>query len=279
MKVMVIVKASAGSEAGEMPSQELLTAMGQYNQTLVSAGIMESGDGLKPSSEGYRVRFSGDERSVSKGPFAEINELIAGYWIWNVDSIEEALTWVKKCPNPMMQDSDIEIRPFFEIDDFAQSDPDGGIRAQEDMLRTEISAQKSTVNNYLFFSGTCEEAVNFYVEQLGAKVEMLMRFSECPDPLPEGMVPDNDHRKIMHCAFRLGDTIILASDSCVASEKFSGFSLSLTLPSEQDVKNIFNVLSKGGTVSMPLIKTFWSTLYGQVVDKFGVAWMVMVASE
>jgi hypothetical protein len=141
MRVMVIVKATAESEAGQMPSTELLAAMGAYNEELVKAGIMQGGDGLKPSSAGKRVHFSGKERIVVDGPFAETKELIAGYWLWQVKSIDEAVEWVKRCPNPMMSDSDIEIRPFFEADDFgAEFTPE--LREQEDKLRAEIEAKQ-----------------------------------------------------------------------------------------------------------------------------------------
>ncbi len=121
MKVMVFVKASEGSENGEMPSQELLTEMMAYNEELVKAGIMLGGDGLKPSSEGVRVRFSGRNRTVVDGPFAETKELVAGYWLWEVDSLQQAIDWVKRCPNPMNEESDIEIRPVFEPEDFGEA--------------------------------------------------------------------------------------------------------------------------------------------------------------
>jgi len=120
MRVMVIVKATESSEKGIMPTEALMAAMGKFNEELVNAGIMQSGDGLKPSSAGVRVRFSGEKRIVSDGPFAETKELIAGFWIWNVANMEEAIEWVKRCPNPMMEDSDIEIRPFFEAADFGE---------------------------------------------------------------------------------------------------------------------------------------------------------------
>jgi hypothetical protein len=137
MRVMVIVKATPGSEAGEMPSQELLTAMGNYNEELVKAGIMQSGDGLHPSSKGKRVRFSGQDRTVFDGPFAETKELIAGFWIWQVKSMDEAVEWAKRCPNPMNEDSDLEIRPIFEAEDFAaEMTPE--LKAQEDRLRAQL---------------------------------------------------------------------------------------------------------------------------------------------
>ncbi|MEX1230191.1 MAG: GyrI-like domain-containing protein [Planctomycetaceae bacterium] len=138
MRFMVIVKATKDSEAGEMPSQQLLTDMGNYNEELVKAGIMLAGEGLQPSSKGARVAFSGPNRTVIDGPFAETKELIAGYWIWQCKSLDEAIEWLKKCPNPMNEDSEIEIRQIFEADDFgAEFTPE--LREQEDRLRNEAS--------------------------------------------------------------------------------------------------------------------------------------------
>lgn len=134
MKVMVMVKATQDSEAGLMPSEQLLKEMGQYNEELVKAGIMLAGEGLHPSSKGVRVRFSGSNRSVVDGPFTETKELVAGYWLWQVNSLEEAIAWVKRCPNPMPGDSEIEIRPVFEADDFGpEFTPE--LREQEDRIR------------------------------------------------------------------------------------------------------------------------------------------------
>jgi len=137
MRFMIIVKASPDSEAGVMPSEELLTAMGNYNEELVNAGIMIEGEGLHPSSKGVRVRFSGDKRTVIDGPFAETKELIAGYWIWQVKSKQEAIDWVKRCPNPMPgTDAEIEIRQVFEAEDFgAEFTPE--LREQEERIRAE----------------------------------------------------------------------------------------------------------------------------------------------
>ncbi len=118
MRVMVIVKASKQSEAGQMPSQQLLAEMGKFNQDLTAAGIMMDGGGLQPTYKGVRVRFSGPDRTVTRGPFVNTSELVSGYWIWKVKSLEEAIDWVKRCPNPMPEASDIEIRPLYEIEDF-----------------------------------------------------------------------------------------------------------------------------------------------------------------
>lgn len=141
MRVMVIVKATKDSEAGALPSKELITAMGNYNEELVKAGIMLAGEGLKPSSQGKRVRFSGSKRAVIDGPFAETKELIAGYWIWQVRSMEEAVEWLKRCPNPMPGESEVEIRPVFEAADFGENfTPEA--RAQEEKLREKIASRK-----------------------------------------------------------------------------------------------------------------------------------------
>jgi hypothetical protein len=142
MRVMVIVKANKDSEAGVMPSQTLLEDMGKYNEQLVKAGIMLAGDGLHPSAKGKRVKFSGDKRTVVDGPFSETKELIAGYWMWQVRSMEEAVEWVRRCPNPMEGESWIEIRPVFEAEDFGKEyTPE--LRAQDERLRAEIERKKS----------------------------------------------------------------------------------------------------------------------------------------
>ncbi|MEX3933394.1 YciI family protein [Paraburkholderia phymatum] len=140
MKVMVIVKATSDSEAGKMPDTELLAAMGNFNEQLVKAGVMLAGEGLHPSSRGKRVRFSGPQRTVIDGPFAETKELIAGFWLWQVKSMEEAVEWVRRCPNPMEGESEIEIRQVFEAEDFGDEfTPE--LREQEDRLRADIEQQ------------------------------------------------------------------------------------------------------------------------------------------
>jgi hypothetical protein len=144
MRVMVIVKATKNSEAGVMPSEKLLADMGKFNEELVKAGIMLAGDGLHPSSKGKRVRFSGGKKSVIDGPFAETKELVAGFWIWQVKSIEEAVEWVRRCPDPMPgEESEIEIRPVFEAADFgAEFTPE--LQAQEERLRAEMDRKRGS---------------------------------------------------------------------------------------------------------------------------------------
>src|SRR6187549_2495357 len=141
MRVMVIVKATKGSEAGVMPSEKLLTDMGKFNEELVKAGVMQAGDGLHPSSKGKRVRFSGANRTVIDGPFAETKELIAGFWLWQVKSMDEAVEWLKRAP--FDGGTEVEIRPLFEADDFGKEyTPE--LRAQDEKLRADIERQKSS---------------------------------------------------------------------------------------------------------------------------------------
>jgi len=140
MRFMILVKASKDSEAGKMPDPKLLEAMGKFNQELVKAGVMLAGEGLHPSSKGARVRFSGTKRTVIDGPFAETKELVAGFWIWQVKSKQEAIEWLKRCPNPMLEESDVEIRQIFEAEDFgAAMTPE--LREQEEAMRAQIEKQ------------------------------------------------------------------------------------------------------------------------------------------
>jgi len=141
MRFMVMVKATKDSEAGVLPDEKLFAAMGKFNEELAKAGVMLAGEGLQPSSKGARVRFSGTKRTVIDGPFAETNELVAGFWMWKVNSKEEAIEWVKRCPNPMPTDSEIEIRQVYEAEDFgAEFTPE--LREQEERVRATLAAKK-----------------------------------------------------------------------------------------------------------------------------------------
>jgi hypothetical protein len=141
MRFMVLVKATHDSEAGVMPSEQMFAEMGQFNEELVKAGVMQAGEGLQPSSKGARVRFFGKDRKVTKGPFPETDQLVAGFWIWKCASLQEAIDWVKRCPNPMPGESEIEIRQIFESEDFGEAlTPE--LREQEDRLRAKVAGQK-----------------------------------------------------------------------------------------------------------------------------------------
>ena len=143
MRVMVMVKATPGSERGDMPTEQLIREMGEYNESLAKAGILLAGEGLKPSSQGARVRFSGRDRTVTDGPFAETKELVAGFWLWQVRSMEEAIEWVQRCPNPMPnEDSDIEIRQVYEMEDFGDAMPPD-LRERETQLLRSLDKTKN----------------------------------------------------------------------------------------------------------------------------------------
>lgn len=138
---------------------------------------------------------------------------------------------------------------------------------------------KTVVHPYLFFNGRCEEALAFYAEAIGAVVGMMFRYNESPDPMPPDMLPPGFERKIMHASFHIGDALVMASDGCGDTTPFSGFSLSLSLPTEAEANRAFAALAEGGTVTMPLGKTFWSPCFGMLTDKFGVGWMVTLAGS
>lgn len=275
MRVIVLVKATPSSEAGIMPSEHLMLEMGHFNERLVKAGVMREAAGLRPSSRAVRVRFSGADRTIINGPFAETRELVAGFWIWEVASLEQAIELVRTCPNPMPESSEIEIRPFYEWEDLgACATPE--LRAQESRLEVAAALQRASVQPYLFFNGRCEEALAFYAAALNATIGMKLRWSECPQPPPPGMLPPDYEQKIMHGEFTVGGTTVLASDGCGGPPVFNGFRLALSVPTEAAADHAFNALADGGRADMPLVKTFWSPRYGMVTDRFGIGWMVMV---
>lgn len=279
MRVIVFVKATPSSEAGIMPSEQMFADMGRYNEELVKAGIMKDGAGLHPSAKAVRVRFDGSARTVINGPFAETKELVAGYWIWEVASMEQAIAWVRKCPNPMPEASEVEIRPYYEAADFGEV-LTPALRAQEDRVAAMAAMQRAQVQPYLFFNGRCEEALAFYATALQAKVGMLLRWKDSPEPPPPGMLPPGFENKIMHCDFTVGGTMVLASDGCGSwTTAFDGFRLALSAPDEATADHAFNALADGGRIDMALVKTFWSPRYGMVTDRFGIGWMVMVPGQ
>jgi PhnB protein len=283
MQVAVFVKATPSSEAGLRADEFTKTCfaeMGRFNEALVQAGVMKEGAGLRPSSQGVRVRFRGSERIVVDGPFAETKEVVAGYWLWEVPSMAAAVEWVKRCPNPMPEASEIEIRPLYTEEDLAAvMGPE--LTAQEQQLAERTAMGPATVNTYLFFGGRCEEALDFYQTALHARIGLVMRWRECPEPPPAGVLPEGYGEKIMHAEFSVGSMTLMASDGCGgpqdAQPSAGGFRLALTVPTEAAADRAFAALADGGgRVDMPLGPTFFSPRYGMVTDRFGIGWMVMV---
>jgi PhnB protein len=284
MRFMVIVKANKDSESGVLPDTGTLAAMGKYNEELVKAGVMLAAEGLHPSSKGLRLRFAGKQRTVIDGPFAETKELIAGFWLWQVRSREEAVEWLKRAP--FDGGTEVELRPVFEADDFgAALTPE--LREQEEHLRAQAAGGNGVkpVNGttsalaqpYLFFEGRCEEAIEYYRTTLGAEVKALLRYADNPEPPPPGRLPAGSEKKVMHAEFQVGSTTLMASDGmCSGKPGFQGFSISLEAPGDAEAKRLFDALADGGEVRMPLGPTFFATSFGIVADRFGLGWMVLV---
>jgi len=283
MRVMVLIKANSESEAGGMPDTKMLEEMGGFNEELVEAGIMLEGEGLHPSSRGKRVRFIGDKREVIDGPFGQPGSLIAGYYIWQVQSIEQALSWVKRMPNPTGEESEVEIRPIFEEQDFGEVfTPE--LRQQEENLRARISTLKEKqirkqikVNPYLNFNGTTEKAFSFYKSIFGGEFTALQRFKDMPPS--EQQVPESEKEKILHIALPIGSgTVLMGSDisQSMGQKLITGNNVYVSLhpESKEEAQRLFDRLSEGGKVEMPLGKMFWGDFFASFTDKFGIQWMI-----
>ncbi len=204
--------------------------------------------------------------------------MVAGYWVWEVKSLDEAKQWALRCPHPMpgVDGAVIEIRPYYTAEDFGAEYTEE-LQQQAQQTHATVEARGSFIQPYLFFGGRCEQALAFYAQVLGAKVQQQIRFHESPEPVPPGLLQDGFENKIMHASFTVGSTTIMASDGCNDRTGFQGFRLAYQTQTADHAKLVFAGLCEGGTVDMPLTKTFWSPLYGQCTDQFGVGWMVMVA--
>src|SRR5688572_4194648 len=281
MRVMVIVKADKNTEAGVLPDEKLLTEMGKYNEELVKAGVMLAGEGLQPSSKGARVRFSGSQRTVIDGPFSETKELIAGFWLWQVKSREEAIEWVKRCPNPTGAESEIEIRQVFELDDFGpELTPE--LRAQEERVFAQAKAQAEGASAgklppvpeprgaipYLIVKGA-SDAIGFYQRVFGAEVVMRL---DAPDGL------------LMHAEIRVGPAHFMLTEERPQHQALSPTSLGgtgsqavLYVPDADAV--VDRAVKAGATLTMPVADQFWGDRSGCIIDPFGHAWFVSTQKE
>lgn len=276
MRVMVMIKATAETEAGVMPSEELLAEMGRFNDELVQAGVMLAGEGLHPSAKGARVRFSGAKRSVVDGPFTESKELIAGFWLWQVKSLDEAIEWAKRCPNPTGAQGEIELRPVFEAEDFGDLlTPE--LREQEARQRAEIERRAAAAaavpvphgaTPYLTIRGAAD-AIAYYQRAFGA--ELLYRLDG-----PGGVV--------VHAEMRVGPAQFMLSeeqpDDQALSPKTLGGSGSTTLIYVPDVDAVVaRAVAEGAQVTMPVADQFWGDRSGAIIDPFGHRWMISTHRE
>jgi uncharacterized glyoxalase superfamily protein PhnB len=281
MRFMILIKANRNTEADEMPSEQLLTEMGNFNEALQKAGVLVSGEGLQPSSKGARVRFSGQKRTVIDGPFAETKELIAGFWIWQVKSKDEAIEWVKRCPNPTGEESEIEIRQVFELDDFGpELTPE--LRAQEERVFAQsrspaAGGQPGAVPPvpeprgaipYLIVKGA-SDAIGFYQRVFGAEVVMRL---DAPDGL------------LMHAELKVGPAHFMLTEERPQHQALSPLSLGgtgsqavLYVPDADAV--VDRAVQAGATVTMPVADQFWGDRSGCINDPFGHAWFVSTQKE
>lgn len=271
MRFMVLIKADKNTEAGVMPSEQLLADMGRFNEELVKAGVMQAGEGLQPSSKGARVRFSGKERSVIDGPFAETKELVAGFWIWQVASKAEAIEWVKRCPNPLEGECEVEIRQVFEAADFgAEFTPE--LREQEERQRAQIAHQASGVlavppatgaTPYLVVKGAAD-AIGYYQRVFGA--ELVTRLDA-----PDGSV--------MHAQMKIGPSNFMLTEerpqyNALGPLTRGGTSSSAAFYVPDVDAVVQRAVDNGATVTMPVANQFWGDRSGHVVDPFGHQWFI-----
>jgi uncharacterized glyoxalase superfamily protein PhnB len=282
---MVIIKADRNTEAGVMPSEDLLREMGNYNEELVKAGVMLDGNGLHPSSKGARILFKGKERRVVDGPFAETKELIAGYWLWQVKSREEAIEWARRCPNPTGEESVIELRQVFEAEDFgAEFTPE--LRAQEERLMAEAAALKAAAQApattaavnpvppsdgatpYLVVQGA-HDAIAWYQRVFGAE---LVAKIDAPDG------------KVMHSELKVGPARFMLTEENLAygsrGPKTIGGSSTTTIVFVPDVDaTVKAAVAAGATAGMPVADQFWGDRSGTITDPFGHQWFVSTHKE
>ncbi|QIB51993.1 YciI family protein [Pseudomonas sp. OIL-1] len=269
MKFMLIRRADTQTEQGVMPSDAMLNAMAEYNETMQRAGVFLTGDGLTPSSEGYRINFIDGTPEVTQGPFAQ-NEVLAGYSMLQVDSAEEAIEWAKQWP---VMDGNgnvaLELRRYYELEDFAP----GAALDRHTQLEQQRSKRPQSLSVYLGYDGNCREAFTFYADTLGGDVEAMLTYGETPMAAD---FPVESHELIAHAQMRIGRYLIMggdmAGDSC--GQALGGSTIALEYSDTGQGRRIFDQLAEGGSVQMPFDKTFWAEGFGTLTDRYGVGWML-----
>lgn len=269
MRYIIMRKADDATETGQMPSDELLMAMGKYNEELQKAGVMLDGMGLHPTSAGARVTFQNGKPIVTDGPFAETKELLAGFTLIQVKNYEEAIEWVKRWP-PMDGDGNVtlELRRVYEMEDFE----DGAGLEQHRKVEKAMNAAAIQLNPYLNFSGNCSEAFAHYEQVLGGIIEEKLTYGETPmcDQIPAEM-----KNQIAHVRLRVGNFVLMGSDNPPQHfRKPQGISICLNVQKPEEARRIFNELADNGTIIMPLAETFWAKQFGELNDRFGIQWTI-----
>lgn len=265
MKYMMMRKADKDTERGVLPSQEILRAMADYNERMMQAGVFVSGNGLRPTSEGCRIQFHNGEPLVTTGPFDQTAELLAGYSILEVDSLEDAIAWAKQWPTEDTGgNTTLELRRYFTMEDF---DPGSGLDKHKALSRLPLE-----MNVHVGFPGTCREAMTFYQEVTGGNLEALVTYGETP--AAEG-VPADWHAKIVHASLNLRGRRLMGADTagdCYQAPM--GAQVHLEYDDPEQAERVFSQLAQGGSVMMPFEQTFWANRFGMTTDRFGVQWMI-----
>jgi uncharacterized glyoxalase superfamily protein PhnB len=266
---MIIRKADEQTEAEVMPTETLLQAMSDYNEEMIQAGILLTGDGLKASKYGFRIAFNDGEPLITDGPFAETKELLAGYTMIEVDSKEEAVAWAKRWPTIGGEaNARLEVRQLIELSDFEPSDALDQI--EEQFVRNEKRPHSGCT--YLTFNGTCKQAFEYYEDILGGTLEELTTHRD--SPIAEE-TPEADLDLVLHARLNLGSLTLMGSDAPKAYySKPQGVYVQIAPTSEQEAERIYKSLANGGNVQMPLDKTFWAKRFAMLTDQFDIPWII-----
>ncbi len=279
MKFIILRKADENTEANVMPSEELMVAMGQYNESMANASVLVEGMGLQASDKGARISFRNGKPTVTDGPFIETKELLAGFTVFNAPSKQDAIEWVKRWP-PLDGDGNVELelRQVFEMSDFEQGE---GTDIHEAAFE-KAHKQPTNICAYLGFNGNCREAFEFYADCFGGEVLSLR---DAPDSAkdcekdPEN-IPAESLNKIMHARLQIGPYLLMGGDAPGDMYKPpQGFHVQLEINDLAQAEKSFAMLAEGGRVEMPLAETFWANRFGMLVDRFGIPWMINSGSK
>lgn len=265
MRYMLMRKADTDTEKGVLPSEEVLGAMADYNERMTRAGVFVSGNGLRPSREGCRIEFRSGEVTVNRGPFSNTGDLLAGYSVLEVDSLEEAIEWARQWPpEDAANGVTLELRRYFTMDDF---EPGAALDKHRRQERLPVE-----MNVHLAFAGNCQEAMNFYAELIGGHLEAMLTFGETP--MADDM-PADWRDKIAHASINLRGRRIMGADSSGdCYQRPQGAQIHLEFDQPAQAERVFAALAEGGEVIMPFEETFWAHRFGMAADRFGIQWMI-----
>lgn len=263
------IEESVWDNLPEDERQPLMEACFDYDDELRRGGHFLGGEALDTARHAVTLRPKNGTVDVSDGPYAETKEMLGGILLLEARDMNHAIALMSQ--HPGVKSGPFEIRP-------AAEEINAQIAARDAAVTGE-NQPNATVQPYLFFSGRCEEALEFYRSAVGAQVEMLMYYKDSPDPPPPGTLQPGFENKVMHATFRIGKTTLMASDGCDDRIERSGFSLAISVPTEAEADRVFAALGQDGQIQMPLAKTFWSPRFGMLTDRFGVGWMVTVAAQ